>query len=184
MKTFKKTLACIIALLFCTIISACSNSKEINLEVYFKTDVVYKVNNAKDSGSMHIGYLTTDKPTMDCYTVIQLTSNKDWTYGLNLEKVEFVVFLSEEANVDIDITISNLENGENYNKTEDTYFYHTTISLNKTETKVKLDINDTIINKECVISFEIVQSCYKTNPNLTLSINSLKLIGEHKELNY
>lgn len=165
-------------------ISACSKTNELDLEVYFKKDVVYKVYNAKDSGSMHIGYLTTDKPTMDCYTVIQLTSNKDWTYGLSLEKIEFSVFLSEEANVDIDITISNLEHGENYNKTADEYFYHTTISLNKTETKVKLDINDTIINKECVISFEIVQSCYKTNPNLKLSINNLKLIAKHHESNY
>lgn len=184
MKAIKQIFFILSALVFSLIVTACSENKTLDLRVYFNSSVKYKVNNSKDTGSMDIGYFITDEPTMDCYTVIQFTSNKSWTYGLTLQTIEFDLTMSEVANMDIDITISNLENAENYNKTTEEKYYHKTLSFNKLNTHVALDINDIIENKECVISLEVVQSCYKTNPNLTFSINNLTITGFHEVSNY
>lgn len=183
-KTIKQILSIASVLIFGLIVVGCSEKNTLDLRTYFKTSVTYKVNNSKDSGTMDLDYLISDEPTMDCYTVIQISSNKNWTYGLTLEKFEFDVIMSEVANLDIDLTISNLQNAENYNKTTEENYYHKTLSFNKLETHVTLDINDIIQNKASVLSFEVVDSCYKTNPNLTFAITNLKMSGYHQEANY
>ena len=118
------------------------------------------------------------------YNKIQITTNKSWTFGLNIKKVTFDIVLSEPASMDIDLTISNLENAENYNKDKDTYYYHKTLTITKQTTSVTLEINDTFTDKESVFSFEVVESCYTSYPNLKFSINNFKIYGEHTEANY
>ena len=185
MKTiFKHTVSALLLIIFSLLVVSCSKTNNLDLATYFKPSVNYKLYKTKDSNVADINDFISDTPILNSYTIIQFTSNKNWTYGLNLETVAFDITLSEAANMDIDITISNLENGENYNKTENTYFYHKTLSINQINTNVKLEINDIIINKECVISLEVVDSCYDSNPNLKFALTNLQITGQHKESAY
>lgn len=184
MKTIKQLSILLSFIMLSLIVVSCSNKNTLDLRVYFNNSITYKVNNSKDSGTMDIGYFINNEPTMDCYTVIQFTSNKNWTYGLTLQTIEFDLIMSEVANLDMDLTISNLENAENYNKTTDEKYYHKTLSFNKLNTHVTLDINDIMGAKESVFSFEVVESVYKTNPNLKFSIVNLTINGFHQESNY
>lgn len=184
MKHLKKILTLLLILVAPLYFSACKESSSLDSNLYLKQIAYYKVNGSTTSKEQLTSSFTSGEENFQNYSVIQLNTNKDWTYGLTLEKIEFDMLLSEEANVDIEITISNLENGANYNQTQDTYYYHKTLSFNAVKTHVKLDINDIFINKDATISLEVVTSCYESNPNLTLSLNNFKMFGFHEKTNY
>lgn len=162
----------------------CTKTNLLDAQIYCKSNINYKLNGAKDSESGQLSELIGNTFASKAYSTIQITTDKNWTYGLTLEKIEFDIILSENANVDIDVTISNLENGENYNSSQDTYFYHKTLSISQETTSITLAINDVFINKDAVISLEVVESCYTAHPNLTFSLSNFKMYGEHKNTNY
>lgn len=162
----------------------CSKSNQLDAQIYCKADVNYKLYGATDSDVANMSDLIGTSLPQKAYSTIQITTDKTWTYGLTLEKIEFGILLSENANMDIDITISNLENGDNYNQTKDTYFYHKTLSITQETTSITLAIDDIFINKDATISIEVVESCYTAHPNLTFSISNFKMYGKHENTNY
>lgn len=184
MKLAKIFTAIILSFLSIFAFVGCSKSNLLDAQIYCKADVNYKLYGAKDSETANMSdFIGTSLP-QKAYSTIQITTDKTWTYGLTLEKIEFDILLSESANMDIDITISNLENGENYNQTQDTYFYHKTLSITQETTSITLAINDIFINKDATISIEVVESCYSTHPNLTFNISNFKMYGKHENTNY
>lgn len=184
MKLLYSLSAVIITVLSVFTFTGCKEGNLLDTQIYCKPEIGYTVIGDKDSYSANLSDITGTTLMSQNYDTIQITTNKSWTYGLILEKIEFDVILSEATNVDMDITISNLEHGENYNSTKDTYFFHKTISVNKDNTSVSLEVNDNFINKDAVISIEVVDSCYSTNPNLTFSIGNFKMYGGHEQTNY
>jgi len=184
MKLLKPFTILLLLIFSVCIVAGCSKENALDVNIYCRPEVNYKLYNSKDSSPGNISDVIGTTLAPQAYETFQITTNKTWTYGLVLEKVEFDIILSKAVNVDIDLTISNLENGENYNSTQDTYFYHKTLSFNQETTTVTLEINDTFINKDAVFSFEVVESCYSANPDLTISIANFKLFGEHAQTNY
>lgn len=185
MKNFANFFA-IVMLTFSLILAGCNNSNQLDVSVYCKSDVNYSLYNTDNSETLNLSDIISSTCTPNKYDVIQITTNKDWTYGLTLEKIQFDIVLSQTANVDLDITITNLENAENIktiNKV-DTRYYHKTIAVNQEQSTITLDINDVFINVDSIISIEIVDSCYKTNNDLTISIGNFKMFGEHTPANY
>ena len=184
MKALYTLSALIIAILSIITFTGCKESNQLDTQIYCKTEIGYSLHKDKESYTAELTDIIGSSLLSQNYDTIQITTNKSWSYGLVLEKIEFDVILSEPANVDMDITISNLEHGENYNSTKDTYFFHKTISVNKDNTHVSLIVNDNFINKDAVISIEVVDSCYTATPTLTFSIGNFKMFGEHEQTNY
>ena len=184
MKLVKNLALCLILLTSILGFSACQKETPLNLSVYCYPTATYTLNGSETATGINVSDLVADTCPQNSYSKIQITTSRSWTYGLTLKKVSFDVILSEPANMDIDLTISNLENGQNYNSTKDTYFYHKTLNIGKEHTSVTLDINDTFINKDAVFSFEVVTSCYTDHPNLKFSIANLKMFGEHQQTQY
>ena len=185
MKLFAKIFA-LFSLIFSVVLVGCSKSNQLDVAVYCKNEVNYTLYNSKDSQQLNLSDITTSTCTPNKYSVIQITTNKDWTYGLTIEKIQFELVLSELVNVDLDITITNLENAENIKTIDkvDTRYFHKTIAVNQTNSTITLDINDVFINKDSTISIEVVKSCYENNPNLNISIGNLKMFGQHTPTNY
>lgn len=184
MKHLKKIICTALVLVLGLTLVACSKDNNLDLSLYLTQKAYYKLNGSTASVEATRDNYISSEVDYKNYSVIQLTTDKNWTYGLTLETVEFDVYLSEEAIVDIDITISNLENAANHNKDQDTFYYHKTLSFNSVETHVKLDINDVFINKASTISLEVNTSCYTEHPTLKLSVNNFKMSGFHKPSNY
>ena len=184
MKALYTLSAIIITFLSLITFTGCEESNLLDTQIYCKPEIGYTLNNNKDSFTASLSDITGTSLLSQNYDKIQITTYKSWTYGLVLEKIEFDVILSDSTNVDIDVTISNLEHGENHNSTTDTYFFQKTISLNKDSTHVSLIVNDNFVNKDAVISIEVVESCYSANPDLKLSIGNFKMFGEHEQTNY
>lgn len=156
----------------------------LNLSAYCQSDVAYQLNGSKDSANLKLSDVENDTCPLNNYTVIQIKTKRAWSYGLTLKKITFDIILSEPQSVDIDLTISNLKNGENYNETADTHFYSNTLAIAKESTTVTLDINDEFIDKDATFSFEVDKSCYNTSPNLKIAIRNFRMYGEHQETNY
>lgn len=184
MKTLKRLLCFAFALIPAIICGACSQKNNLDLALYLSPVSYYKLNGSKDSIEGTRDSFISEETNFQSYSVVQFNTDKNWTYGLTLETLEFDVYLNQVANVDIDITISALENAENYNSSQDEFFYHKTLSFNSEMTHVKLDINDVFVNKTSTISLEIDTSCYNANPELKISINGLVMSGYHEETNY
>ena len=184
MKIHKYLIAIISSLALLLVFTGCEKENKLDAQIYCHSDINYKLHNSSEALTANISDIIGNELTAQAYETIQINTNKAWTYGLQLNKVKFDVLLSIPANVDIDITISNLENGENYNSTQDTYFYHKTLSFNKECTSVSLDIYDIFINKDATISLEVVKSCYEATPELKISIANFQLYGEHPKTNY
>ena len=183
MRTARIILSSLICILFSFIVVGCDTSNKLDASVYCKPQVSYKLHGSTESQTMELVNLIDSTCEMNKYSVVQITTDKTWTYGLELETIKFNVLMSVSENVDIDVTISNLESGENYNSTQDTYFYHKSLSINKEDTTITLDINDIFINKDSVISIEVVNSCYN-NTDLKLAFGNFELYGQHPEINY
>lgn len=152
--------------------------------MYLLPTSYYKLNGNSKSIDTTPDTFTSGEVNYQQYSVIQLTTNKSWTYGLTVETVEFDVYLSSAHSVDMDITISALENAQNYNSSQDIFFYHKTLSFNEEYTHVTLEINDIFVNKEGTFSLEFDTSCYTANPELKISVNNFKMKGFHQETNY
>lgn len=184
MKRLQVILLAFLFIISALTLTACKKEESLDLSVYCNSTVSYKVYKDNNTNTMSLTDITSTSCPQKNYSVVQLSTNRTWSYGLTLNKVKFDIILSEPASMDIDLTISNLENGEQYNSTADTFFYHKTLTIGKEETTVELEINDTFINKDAVFSFEVVESCYTSFPNLKFSIVNFKLYGEHKPTNY
>lgn len=184
MKHLRYITSALLLLVFSGLFIACDSSNELNVTTYCQPAPLYKLNGSDTSNALALSDLTGDTCPLNSYSVIQINTNRSWTYGLTVEKISFDIILSEASNIDIDITISNLENGANYNETADTYFFHKTLSITQPTTSITLDINDTFINKDATFSFEVVKSAYSSNSNMKLAIRNFKMFGEHKEANY
>lgn len=166
------------------LLTGCKSTNELDLSKYCQATVHYKLNGAESSNALTLGELTGDSCPMQAYKTIQINTNRAWTYGLSLSKVTFDILMEGADNIDIDITISNLENGQNYNQTADTYFYHKTLPISNSVTSITLDVFDTFINKDATISIEIGDSAYNSNSPLKLAIRNFKMFGEHTPTNY
>ena len=184
MKSLKIFLTLLITCFSIFTFAGCQKSNPLDAAVYCLPEISYKTYGDKDSYTANLADIIGNNLLPQNYDTIQITTNKSWTYGMILEMVEFDVILSSEANMDIDITISHLEHGENYNATSDTYYFYKTVSITKETTKVSLVINDNFINKDATISIEVVDSCYTANPNLTFTIANFKMFGHHEATNY
>ena len=186
MKAIKQILGAAIALVFALSFTACKmNNDPIDLTTYCRQTVNYQLaDDKKTEGTFDLSKINNSICDPNKYSKIQITTNKDWTYGLEIDRIEFDIILSTTADIDIDITVSNLENGPHLNENQNTYYYHKTISINKESTTIKLDINDIFNNKDSTISIEIDKSCYSSNENLTIAIGNLKMYGQHTPANY
>lgn len=184
MKALKKSLLLFVLCIFVINFTACTKDNSLDLTVYLKDTVNYEIAENNTENSFSLSEIINSSSELKQYSRIQINTKKDWTYGLELERIEFDIILSTPADVDIDITISNLENGEHFNESQNTYYYHKTLSINKENTTVKLDINDTFTKKGSVISLEINNSCYSSNKELKIGIANLKMYGQHTEANY
>lgn len=172
-------------IVFPTALTACDADNSLILTTYCRNTVNYELNDSnKTEGKFELAKIIDSSCDPNQYTKIQITTHRDWTYGLKIERIEFDIILSTPADVDIDITVSNLENGPHLDEEKNTYYYHKTLSINKESTTAKLDINDTFNDKDSVISIEINKSCYTTNSDLKIAIGNLKMFGQHTPANY
>ena len=131
MKLLKLLSAIIISCCTIIVFSGCEKNNLLDTTIYCLPEISYKTFGDKDSYTANLSEITSNTLLPQNYDTIQITTNKSWTYGLVLEKIEFDVILSSIANMDIDVTISHLEHGENHNATSDTYYFHKTITINK-----------------------------------------------------
>lgn len=185
MKTLSKILCAIFIVASTFALTACEKSNMLDVSVYCQDSIKYELNDKKKTeGKFDLSSVINSNSDLNNYTRIQITTKQDWTYGLELERVEFDLLLSESADVDIDITVSNLENGDHFNESKNTYYYKKTISINNQNTTVKLDINDIVNGAESVISLEIDKACYTSHPDLKIGIGNLKMYGQHTPVNY
>jgi len=185
MKTLQKILCCLLLSIFVCGLTACEKDNLLDATVYLKDTVNYELNEKKKTeGTFELSNIINQNSELKNYKRIQITTKKDWTYGLEIEKIEFDILLSMPVDVDLEITVSNLENGENFNESQNTYYYHKTLSINKECTNVKLDINDIFNKKDAVISLEINESCYTSTPELKIGIGNFKMYGQHTPANY
>jgi len=187
MKTLQKVLCCLILCIFAINLTACETDNTLDLTAYFKDSIKYELaDNNNTEGDFELSKIINSSSDLNKYTRIEITSKQDWTYGLEIERIEFDVLLSIPADVDIEITITNLENGEHLNEVDNTFFYSKTLSINKENTSVKLDINDVFTKKASVIELKINKSCYQgeANKDLKIGVANLKMYGQHKEAHY
>lgn len=184
MKLARIFFSILFTLCFGVVLTGCEKSTELDALTYLKPEVSYKLYKSEASSTFKTESIINATSEAMAYDTIQINTNKTWTYGLTLQTIKFDVALSEPANMDIDITVSNLENGENYNKTQDTFFYHKTVTVSQESSTVTLEINDVFIDKDATISLEIVDSCYTSFPNLKVAIGNFKMFGYHTENNY
>lgn len=184
MKTTRNILLSLLAIVCVFSFTACKESLPISNTQYLQDTVVYKLNGSDTSKNLTLADVSGDSCPLNSYKVIQINTKRAWTYGLTITKITFDVILSQSQNVAIDLTISNLKNGANYNETADTYFYKKTITIAKENTPVTLEINDEFIDKDATFSFEIDTSCYKTTPSLKIAIQNFKIYGEHQKTTY
>ena len=185
MRTIKKLLCSILFLSFAFNLIACEKNNTLDLTVYLKDTVNYQLGNDNPTeGKFSLSDIINSSSELKQYSRIQITTKKDWTYGLELERIEFDIILSMPADIDIDITLSNLENGAHFNESQNTYYFQKTLSINKENTSIKLDINDIFTKKDSCLSIEINDSCYKSNGELKIGIANLKMYGQHTEARY
>lgn len=185
MNALKKILFVMLASVFTISLAACKTSNLLDISTYCRDTINYELaDNKKTEGKFELAKINNANCDFNQYSKIQITTNRDWTYGLEIERIEFDIILSAPADIDIDVTLSNLENGPHLNEEKNTYYYHKTLSINKESTPVKLDINDIFNDQDSVLSIEIDKSCYTTNPDLKIAIGNLKMYGQHTPVNY
>ena len=185
MNALKKILFVALTSVFVICLTACKTSNLLDISTYCKNTINYELaDDKKTEGKFDLSKINNSTCDLNQYSKIQITTNRDWTYGLEIERIEFDIILSIPADVDIDITLSNLENGPHLNEEKNTFYYHKTLSINKESTPVKLDINDIFSDEDSVLSIEINKSCYASNPNLKIAIRNLKMYGQHTPVNY
>lgn len=184
MLVLKKTLPIILCFITCFTFCACKQDTKLDLSTYCHQKVAYALYNSSAAQEIELEELTSPDGNYNQYRVIKINTDKTWTYGLFVEKIEFDVKMSEDIYFDLDITITNLEHAENLRRNDDTKYYYKTLSINPDNSHVKLDINDTLINADCEISIEVVTSCYEENPNFTFAIANFAIFGYHEQTNY
>ena len=185
MNVLKKFILTALLGVFCFSFIACAKNNSLDASVYLKDTVNYETgSSAIVEGKFKLDKIINGSSESMQYSKIQISTKKDWTYGLEIERIEFDVLLTQTADVDIDITVSNLENGPHFNEDQNTYYYQKTLSINKQNTTVKLDINDIFNNKGSIISIEINKSCYTSHPDLKIAIGNFKMYGKHTQVNY
>lgn len=185
MNMLKKLTLAILLCIFSFSLIACEKNNELDVSVYCIEDIAYDLNGTSSiEGKFKLDRIINGTSDSLKYSKMQISTKKDWTYGLEIERIEFDVLLSTPADVDIDVTVSNLENGPHFNEDQNTYYYQKTLSINKQNTTIKLDIDDVFNNKSSIISIEINKACYSSHPDLTIAIGNFKMFGQHNEVNY
>lgn len=185
MNMLKKITLAFLLCIFSFNLIACEKNNKLDVSVYCKEDIAYDLNGTSSvEGKFKLDRIINGTSDSLKYSKIQISTKKDWTYGLEIDRIEFDILLSTPADVDIDVTVSNLENGPHFNEDQNTYYYQKTLSINKQNTTIKLDIDDVFNSKSSIISIEINKACYSSHPDLTIAIGNFKMFGQHNEVNY
>lgn len=111
----KKILTFAFALLMCfcpVLFSACGKSEEksINMNRYFKSEVVYEVQGGKGVEQKDKLSTFTDNKFDNAtqYTYVKFTGESSWLYKMTLEKITFKLYSNKTETLQFKISISNL----------------------------------------------------------------------------
>lgn len=152
------------------------------------------------SDKANVNYFSENKPTilktsnfiseeiysLADYKYTTFKTNKEWTYGLTIESIEFEIFSNIGCTIDFTLTITNLKNAQ----------YNTTLGINvltqqfelsaikDTAVKKTLIINDMFLNADAEISLLVDSSTFVRNKSLKYCIKNLKISGYHTQPQY
>ena len=186
-----KKLTIIICSLICiftsTLFVGCSDKNAINMGVYFNSEVnasVYKTSTT--SQKLALSTLTGNNPyEADKYLQYVLTSNKDYFYGMYVEKITFYIYSTAEQEVEFDITLTGTQNGKenNYSSTLDFILTQQPCALKAySSVKITVEVNDkiTLSSADSKLTIKLSDPVDVKDNDFKYCIYNLQVYGYHK----
>lgn len=184
--SFLAIIMCIPALAF----AGCSESSDsIKMTTYFETKVNYQVYGRTGTNESTLSdYIGSKTDNMDQYMSITFNGKPDWLYKMTVEYVTFEVYSNQTEEIEMNIKISNLKNGDQSNVGGSSVFTkQIAINLKANESvKVKVPVNDYFESNSATttIKLEITDTSYfysnKANTGLKFTVQNFGLIANHK----
>jgi len=148
------------------------NSGGIDIPAYFEK-VTYRVKGSSSADGTPAEFKDFTHNLHDNqvkYTQVSFTGKKSWLYKMTLEKISFEVYSNITEEVEIDLTVTQLKDG---NPTTGSTTFTDTISV------------PMVANKPVKVTFYVNKlfNSSSTNPKITLDIESSYYEGDNEELN-
>ncbi len=162
-----------------------AKAKPIDNSVYFSDEVfrkTYSTGVTQTSMSLSQNLLGEDGNAWQ-YTSIQIKGQKKWICSMTISKIDFVFEATHDTSLDLTLTITNVCKTDNFNKTEDLYYYEskTPLALKAGESQLISFIVEDRINatKAPTVTLTIEEECYKNNADLLITLKEFNVYGEH-----
>lgn len=178
-----------VALTFLIVLActACQNTKEYNYidnSVYFEDTIVYNTSTSSTNTTASLkNGITGDTGASIAFTKIQISGVRKWIASMYIEKVEFTFTAPEDCVLDLQFKITNVQSTNNFDSSEDEYYYLEKSSLSLVENKpttICFAVKDTISSsKNPVFTVYIDDTVYVEHPSLAIQMNDFKVYGEH-----
>lgn len=187
MKRFLVLILAVFAIIPTIFLSACGEKeKSINMSRYFSSSVSYTLYGSTGTQSGELKHFISGKADkQNKYLAITFTGNNAWIYKLNVEKISFDVFSNIDSELQFNVRVSNLRNGD-----EDEYRepkFKTAINAKAGKiTHISIDVNDYFESNSAtttiVIELDGAQHYYADGQETGLKIDVINFIvfGEHK----
>ncbi len=125
------------------LLSACGQKeKSINMSRYFSSAVSYTLYGSSGTQTTELKHFINGKADkQNKYLAITFTGNNAWIYKLTVEKISFDVYSNIDTELQFNIRISNLRNGDEDEYRDPKFRTAIDVKAGKT-TNVTIDVND------------------------------------------
>jgi len=171
------------------LLGACDNKNEnIDLSVYFENKVTYQVHGKSGNNEVTLNDFThNDHENQLKYMNITFTGKPAWLYQMNIEKITFEVFSNVDLDVQMEIKVSNVKDGDISNTSStNTVTKLAPVSMKKNKTvQVTVEIGKTIesISASTTIKIGFADSTNYSGDNKDLDfkfdLSNFKVYGKH-----
>ena len=190
MRRFFTIILAVFAIFPILLLSACgeNNKKPVNMTRYFNSDVNYTVYGESGTKTSKLAHFIGSNPDQqNAYISVEFVGNNAWIYKLNVEKIEFDVFSNIDAEIQLNIHVSNLRNGDLDAYQDPKFKASFDCRAGKTQ-HVSIDVNDyfesNIAATKIVIEVDGAQHYFAENQETGLKIDiiNFKVYGNHDNI--
>lgn len=189
----KKFFLCLLAVVLCipalAFVGCDADDHRLNMERYFEKTVSYQTypSYAYNDGLSIKTFLDNKHDSMAQYSQFEFTGVSDWVYRLHLEKLTFQIYSNIDLEVQFQMTITNLVNG-NIEGSKGTMKKQVPVKLKRnkavTVTVAIDDVVDSLTSPLLRIRFEFTDgSAFKQNDvetGLKYDIMNFQVYGYHE----
>ena len=187
MKRFLTLIFVLLALFPAVILTACGEKNTtINMSRYFNSQVSYTLYGSNGTQTENLSHFTSSSSDkQNKYLSVTFTGDNAWIYKLFVDRIEFDVFSNIDTELQFNIRVSNLHNGDLDGYQEPKFKTAVDVKAGKTA-HINIDINDYFAsnsaNTSIVIELDGAQHYFANGEETGLKIDiiNFSVKGEHK----